>query len=129
MKPSVHARNSARKHGGNPEDYIDIHEWFDQTKAHVADMRHRAVLHNSFGIYLCAQQFGRTRVNSDGKTYDVRDIAEDHVLEDLGRIPSLYECLAGMRLSDVLGARQRKAYRMSYEAIARNDNLNRGEET
>ena len=122
MKPSIHARNSARKHGGKPEDYIDIHEWFDQTKAHVADMRHRAVLHNAFGIYLCAQVFGRTRVNSDGKTYDVRDIGEDHVLEDLGRIPSLYECLAGMKtIPDVLGARQRKSYRKSYDDLKRKD--------
>jgi hypothetical protein len=120
VKPSIHARNSARKHGGKAEDYIDIHEWFDQTKAHVADMRHRAVLHNSFGIYLCAQVFGRTRVNSDGKTYDVRDIGEDHVLEDLGRIPSLHECLAGMKtIPDVLGARQRKTYRKSYDDLKR----------
>lgn len=117
MKPSIHARNSARKHGGKPEDYSDIHEWFDQTKAHVADMRHRAVLHNSFGIYLCAQVFGQTRKNSDGKIYDVRDIGEDHVLEDLGRIPSLHECLAGLKLSPVLGALQRKMYRKSYDEL------------
>lgn len=117
MKPSVHARNSARKYGGKAEDYADIHEWMDQTKAHVADMRHRAVLHNSFGIYLCAQQFGATRKNSDGQVYDVRDVAEDHVLEDIGRIPSLHECLAGLKLSDAMGARQRKRYRFSYEQI------------
>lgn len=121
MKPSIHARNSARKHGGVAEDYIDIHEWFDQTKAHVANMRHRAILHHSFGIYLCAQVFGRTRVNSDGKTYDVRDIGEDHVIEDLGRIPSLHECLAGLPLSDALGARQRKSYTKSYEQLSRGD--------
>lgn len=119
MKPSLHAKNSVRKHGGKPEDYLDIHEWFDQTKAHVADMRHRAVLHNSMGIYICAQVFGVTRTNSDGKTYDVRDIGEDHVIEDLGRIPSLHECLAGMKLSDVLGARQRKSYRNTYENLGR----------
>lgn len=128
MKPSVHARTSARKHGGVAEDYADIHEWFDQTKAHVADMRHRAVLHNSFGIYLCAQVFGRTRKNSDGREYDVRDIAEDHVLEDLGRIPSLHECLAGLRLSDVLGARQRKSYTASYEELNRTA-FNKGDRT
>lgn len=119
MKPSIHARNSARKHGGVADDYADIHEWMDQTKAHVADMRHRAVLHNSFGIYVCAQVFGRTRMNSDGKEYDVRDIAEDHVLEDLGRIPSLHECLVGLPLSPVLGALQRKSYKRSYENIGR----------
>jgi hypothetical protein len=128
MKPSIHARNSARKHGGRPGDYADIHEWFDQTKAHVADMRHRAVLHNSFGIYLCAQVFGRTRQNADGQTYDVRDIGEDHVLEDLGRIPSLHECLAGLKLSDVLGAKQRKRYLISYRDIDR-ERPNQGDAT
>jgi hypothetical protein len=27
----------------------------DQTKAQVADCRHRLILHNSFGIFLCEQ--------------------------------------------------------------------------
>lgn len=120
MKPSIHARNSARKHGGKPDDYIAIHEWFDQTKAHVADMRHRAVLHNSMGIYICAQVFGATRTNADGKTFDVRDIGEDHVIEDLGRIPSLHECLAGMKtIPAVLGALQRRSYTVSYRDLGR----------
>lgn len=110
MKPWKHALNSARKHGGKPEDYLKIHDWFDQTKAHVADMRHRAVLHNSFGIYLLEQCFGTNLVNSDGKTVSVRDIGEEHVLEDLGCIPTLVECLKTMPLKDieVLGATKRK---------------------
>ena len=33
--------------------------------------------------------FGRTLTNSEGKTVCVRDVAEQHVLEDLGFIPSL----------------------------------------
>lgn len=93
MKPLLHAKISAKKHGGSPEDYMDIHEWFDQTKAHVADMRHRAILHNSFGIYLCAQVFGEVRTNSAGLQYSVRDIAEDHILEDVGIIPALSEVI------------------------------------
>jgi len=39
MKPWVHAENSARKFGGTPKDYLRIHDWFDQTKAHFPDMR------------------------------------------------------------------------------------------
>ncbi len=58
MKPLLHARRSALEFGGKPEDYIDIHNWFDQTKAHIPDASHRLVLHNSFGIFLCEQQFG-----------------------------------------------------------------------
>lgn len=108
MKPLTHARTSARKYGGTWEDYIRIHEWMDHTKAHVPDMRHRSLLHNSWGIYLCEQIFGTAITNSEGKLVSVRDIAEDHVIDDLGRIPTLAECLEGMPVSDLLGARQRK---------------------
>ena len=79
----------------------------DHTKAHVPDMRHRCLLHNSWGIYLCEQIFGTTITNSDGQLISVRDIAEQHVIDDLGRIPTLAECLEGMPISDLLGARQR----------------------
>jgi hypothetical protein len=109
MKPFIHARNSARKHGGTWEEYLKFHEWFDQTKAHIADMRHRAVLHNSFGIYLLEQVFGGHFTNSEGKLVSVRDIGEEHVLEDLGMIPSLSDCLKTMPLErmEILGMRKR----------------------
>lgn len=112
MKPLVHARTSARKYGGKPDDYLFIHNWMDHTKAHVADMRHRAILHNSWGIYLCEQVHGVYFTNSDGKQVSIRDVAEDHVLEDLGKIPSLEECLRGLPISDLLGARNRKKNRI-----------------
>jgi hypothetical protein len=99
MKPLQHAKISAHKHGGSWNDYMDIHEFLDQTKAHVADMRHRAILHNSFGIYLAQQVFGMVRTNSDGREYSVRDIAEDHVLEDLGRIPDLAQVIKAIDVS------------------------------
>lgn len=83
-KPYIHAQSSARKFGGKPEDYEAIHEWFDQTKAFLPDQRHRALLHSSFGIFLCAQVFGSSITNSTGKTISVRDIGEQHVLEDFG---------------------------------------------
>lgn len=105
MKPLLHAKISAKKFGGKPEDYIDIHDWFDQTKAHLAEAKHRLVLHNSFGIYLCEQQFGEIVEHngkfirmpyitiSTGKQVSVRDVAEQHVIDDLGRIPTLEESL------------------------------------
>lgn len=93
MKPLQHAKISANKHGGKWEDYIDIHEFFDQTKAQVPDMRHRAILHNSMGIFIARQVFGEVRINSAGREYSVRDIGEDHVLEDLGTIPTLVEVI------------------------------------
>jgi hypothetical protein len=110
LKPFLHAKNSARKHGGKWEEYLVYHEWLDQTKAHIADMRHRAVLHNSFGIYLMAQALGEHFTNSVGRVVSVRDLGEEHVLEDLGRIPSLSDCLQTMPLEKMklLGARARK---------------------
>lgn len=105
MKPLVHAKKSAHKFGGDITDYIEIHNWFDQTKAHIADSRHRLVLHNAFGIFLCEQVFGEIAqkadgsfirmpyiTNSAGKQISIRDIAEQHVLDDVGKIPSLAEC-------------------------------------
>lgn len=88
-KPFIHAKSSARRYGGVPEDYMDIHNEMDCTKSALADVRHRAVYHSAFGIYIIEKIFGATRVNSEGKTYSVRDIAEQHIMEDLGCIPSL----------------------------------------
>ncbi len=96
MKPMVHARLSAKKYGGVPEDYLKIHDWFDSTKAALPDVRHRMILHNAFGCFLAEQLFGHTLTNSDGKVVHVRDIAENHVIEDLGFIPTIERCLAGM---------------------------------
>ena len=40
--------------------FLAVHQFFDQTKAAHADFRHRAILHNTFGIFLCEQVFGPT---------------------------------------------------------------------
>jgi len=50
--PLKHAQNSARKFGGKPEDYLPIHSWFDESKAFLADFRHRALRHHAEGIFL-----------------------------------------------------------------------------
>jgi len=94
----MHAKADALKFGGQPSDYLAINEWFDATKAHLADARHRMLLHNSFGIFLCEQVFGRSIINSDGKEIPVRLIAENHVLADFGFIPSVEQCLDGLPL-------------------------------
>lgn len=107
MKPYVHARHSVRKWGGKPEDYLPIHDLLDSPKQAHADMRHRAILHNAFGIFLCEKVFGHNITNSDGRLVSVRDIAELHVLEDLGRIPSVSDYLNGMPMYHWLGGPKR----------------------
>lgn len=115
MKPWVHAQISSKRFGGEPDDYIEIHNFFDESKAHVADMRHRIFLHNSFGIWLAERQFGTMRftngkwcrlpfiLNSDGREVQVRDVGEQHVIDDLGHIPSLEQCIASMPLEEWMG--------------------------
>ena len=108
MKPFQHCKNSARKYGGVPEDYVPVHNFFDETKAHVPDVRHRTILHNSYGIWLAERIFGTTVTNSEGKKVSVRDLGEDHVIEDLGFIPTLQDVLKDLPINDIVGARLRK---------------------
>lgn len=103
MKPYLHAKSSAKKHGGVPTDYIPIHDFMDSTKSAHASVKHRAVLHNAFGIFIAEKVFGHNILNSDGKLVSVRDIAEQHVIEDLGYIPSLDDWLKAMELQDWMG--------------------------
>lgn len=103
MKPFIHSQLSVRKYGGHVDDYLDIHEWLDSSKAHVPDMRHRSVFHHSFGIYLAQEKFGHYRTNSDGREYSVRDIGEEHVLQDMGTIPTVQDYLDGMPMYPWLG--------------------------
>lgn len=93
MKPLDHARTSIRRYGGIYDDYIEIHEFLDMSKATHPDMRHRALLHNSLGPYIAVRVFGRTITNADGRVLDVRQICEDHIIEDLGRIPTVSDFL------------------------------------
>ena len=84
-KPWVHAKNSARKFGGKPEDYIDIHNLMDSSKGTICDNRHRALTHNSWFISAdgpLERIFGVVIINSDGKEVSVRDVGEQHILED-----------------------------------------------
>lgn len=98
MKPHLHANASVGLYGGKPEDYLPIHDFIDSSKAHLADVRHRAIFHHSFGIFICEKVFGTTITNSAGKQVSVRDIAEEHILQDLGRIPSVQDYLRNMKI-------------------------------
>ena len=90
-----HAQSSARIFGGKPEDYLAIHEFFDETKESFCDIRHRALRHHAEGIFEAERVFGSTIVNSDGKHIGVRYVGEQHVMEDCGgRVPSLCEWLS-----------------------------------
>ena len=91
--PQVHAERSAKTWGGSVPDYLAVHQWFDATKAHLPDNRHRMLLHNSFGMLLAEQVFGMAIHNSLGRRVFVRDLAARHIIEDLGLIPTVQDCL------------------------------------
>lgn len=98
-KPWIHAESSARKFGGKAHDYIEIHNLMDSSKATIADSRHRALTHNAWFVGTILEKiFGVTIINSDGRHVSVRDIGEQHVLEDFGGkfIPSAQDYLAEM---------------------------------
>jgi hypothetical protein len=96
MKPYLHAKISVKKFGGTADDYIDIHNFIDSSKACMPDIRHRAILHSAFGCFLVEQMYGVVRTNSDGKEYSPRDVAEEHIKEDLGFIPTMEHYLNNM---------------------------------
>lgn len=87
--PFDHARSSAKRWGGIPEDYEPIHRWFDASKEQMADQRHRALRHHTQGIFEAERVFGVTITNSDGTRVKVREVGEQHVREDLGWIPGI----------------------------------------
>jgi hypothetical protein len=86
--PYHHALSSVKKWGGTVDDYLGCHEFFDASKLILADFRHRALRHHAEGIFMLETVFGVTIRNSDERDIPVRLIGEQHVAEDLGRIPS-----------------------------------------
>ena len=98
MKPIVHARLSAKKYGGLVEDFLPIHDFLDSSKAVLPDIRHRAIFHNSLGPFVAERIFGTTVKNANGLLVCVRDIAEDHIIEDIGFIPTITRWLEQMKI-------------------------------
>ncbi len=101
MKPWIHSESSAKKFGGKPEDYIEIHNLLDSSKSALCDNRHRVLTHNSWFIGTILEKiFGVTITNSEGKKVSVRDIGEQHVSEDFkgGFVPSVQDFLVDFEL-------------------------------
>lgn len=111
MKPYLHALVSVKKWGGTPEEYLPIHDFIDSSKAAFADMRHRAILHSSFGCFIVERVFGHNLALSTGKLVSTRDVAEQHIIDDMGRIPEVGDYLREMPMYDWLGGPKRRPTR------------------
>jgi|LNFM01.2.fsa_nt_gb hypothetical protein len=101
-----HALSSVRKWGGVAEDYLPLHQWFDESKAITADFRHRALRHHAEGIFMLERFFGPTITISTGRVVPVRLIGEQHVVEDLGFIPSFADWVSCIRPQPWMGRAQ-----------------------
>jgi hypothetical protein len=105
--PYHHAVSSAKKWGGKAEDYQAIHDWFDESKMMMADFRHRALRHHAEGCFMAERIFGHTITNSDGRKVPTRWVAEQHVSEDLGRIPSMQDWFCNLSPQPWMGKTQK----------------------
>ena len=95
--PIIHAKSSAKKFGGKWEEYIDIHNWFDETKGWYGHSNHRMFRHHSEGIFEMEKIFGSHFTNSDGKIVYTRYVGEQHVKEDCyNHLPSAKEWLMAL---------------------------------
>jgi len=97
MHTVYHAKSSAHKWGGTEEEYMPIHDFLDQSKTSMGDVRHRAALHHTLGCRIAEQRFGVMLKLSTGREVPVRDIAELHIIEDLGWLPSIqdyFKCIS-----------------------------------
>ncbi len=70
-----------------------LHQWFDEPKAFMPDVRHRALRHHAEGIFLAERIFGPVITNSQGRQVPTRFLGEQHVKEDLQRIPTVQDWL------------------------------------
>lgn len=107
MNSWYHAVSASHKWGGTPEDYLPIEEFIDSSKQVIGDARHRALYHHTLGVYLCERIFGKTITVGKNKI-PVRLIAERHIIEDLGRLPSPADYMKDMPLALWMSGAQRK---------------------
>lgn len=106
-----HAQSAARHWGGTPEDYYEIEKFIDSSKEVMGDVRHRALYHHTQGVFLCEKLFGTTievaKRNGTGTLLvPVREIAERHIVEDCGYIPSPSDWLTKMELQGWMGGKR-----------------------
>lgn len=115
MNSWYHSKSSAKKWGGEPEDYLEIHTFIDSSKQVIGDSRHRSIYHHTLGVFLCAKIFGDTiEVGTKKVRVPVREIAERHIIEDLGWLPSPSDYIKNMSLNTWMSGSVRKEVPLSH---------------
>ena len=114
MKPLHHASMDVKMFGGRREDYYDIHEFIDSSYHVLPDIRHRALLHNQFGLMMVERLFGQERTNSDGRLYSPRAVAENHIIGDLGMIPTVEHYFKNMTVQPWMSGTLKKRRKIEF---------------
>jgi hypothetical protein len=114
MNSWFHAVSAARKWGGIAEEYLLVEEFIDSSKKVIGDVRHRSLYHHTLGVWLCEEIFGPVlhvgTAHGSVREVPVRLVAERHIEEDLGWIPSPADYIQGMPISPWMsGKRARTA--------------------
>lgn len=112
MNSWFHAQSAARKWGGTPDDYLPIESFIDSSKQVLGDVRHRSLYHHTLGTYLCERIFGTT-ITIGRVQVPVRLIAERHIIEDLGWLPTPADYISGMPIKTWMSGAQRKSMDLS----------------
>lgn len=87
------ANASAARFGGDPSAYLALHAWFLETRDWSAGPEHLVFRHHAFGIFEAEARFGPVIALGDGKAVPTRVVAERHVQQVLGRVPSVTDFL------------------------------------
>ena len=80
MRQEQHERRSLETYG---EPFAEVHEWLDQYYDLFTGPGHRRVFHHKKGVELAVRLFGE----------QVRGAAEQHIRDDLGKLPDFWEDL------------------------------------
>lgn len=117
MNSWYHAQSCAKKWGGTPEQYLPVHEFIDSSKQVIGDVRHRSLYHHTLGVWLCQRIFGvALNIEREGGSVvrvPVRLIAERHIIEDLGWLPSPADYIEDMPIKAWMSGAQRKEMDLS----------------
>lgn len=98
-----HSHISVRKFGGHYQDYVHVHRFIDSSKLYYHHLKHRCLLHNTYGVGLAVEIFGDGIENSSGKAVSVRDIAIAHIKEDhSGKVPTLRDWFGNSEAMEAL---------------------------
>lgn len=84
-----HAVSSVNAFGGAPEDYHELHRWMDRGRAGTDKLLHRMLAHHTQGIADAVALFGDVITNSQGRQVPTSLLASQHIVEDLGFVPTL----------------------------------------